>query len=308
MPDALRGAVIALGNFDGFHSGHQAVVRAAKQLADKMALPLIVASFDPHPVNLFQPAARPFRLTSLSQRQHLFAAAGASAMLLIEFGPEMAATSAEDFIDKLLVERFGAGGIVTGSDFGFGREKRGSAKTLQAAADDGKFAYIAVDPVNNLGEPVSSSRIREALVDGDPGEAAFLLTRPFAIEGEVEHGDKVGRSLGFPTINVALSTYLRPRYGVYAVSVKLPDGRIMRGAANIGVRPQFEPPVEKLEVHLLGYSGDLYGETVEVAFHSYLRDEARFNNIEQLKTQMAADCERARYVLTAEVMARHGRF
>lgn len=305
MPDALRGGVIALGNFDGFHSGHQAVVGAAKAMADKMAVPLIVASFDPHPVNLFQPAARPFRLTSLNQRQKLFALAGASAMLLIEFGPDMAATSAEDFIDQLLVERFGAGGIATGSDFGFGREKRGSAKTLQAAADAGKFAYVAVEPVVNRGLPVSSSRVREALVDGDPGEAAFLLTRPFAIEGEVEHGDKVGRTLGFPTINVALSTYVRPRYGVYAVTVKLPDGRIIRGAANLGVRPQFEPPVEKLEVHLLGFSGDLYGETVEVALHSYLRDEARFNNIEQLKSQMAADCDRARYVLTDAVVASH---
>ncbi len=299
MPDALRGAVIALGNFDGFHAGHQAVVGRAIAMARAMGVPAIVATFDPHPVRHFKPDAPWFRLTTLDQRQRLFAAAGADAMLVFDFNGALAATSAADFIDRLLVERFGASGIVTGSDFVFGHGRGGSVATLQAAADAGTFAYAMVAPVDDGSEPVSSSRIRAALAAGDCATATRLLTRPFAIEGTVQHGDKNGRLLGYPTANIDMGHYLRPRYGIYAVTGRLPDGRVLHGAANVGIRPTFDPPKELLEPHFFDFAEDLYGQTIEVAFHAFLRGEAKFDSLDALKDQMAQDCDAARAALSA---------
>lgn len=299
MLDTLRGAVIALGNFDGFHAGHQAVVGRAIALARASGVPAIVATFDPHPVRHFKPDAPWFRLTTLDQRQRLFAEAGADAMLVFDFNAALAATSAADFIDRLLVQRFGASGIVTGSDFVFGKGRGGSVATLQAAADKGKFAYAMVAPVDDGSEAVSSSRIRAALAAGDCATATRLLTRPFAIEGIVQHGDKNGRLLGYPTANIDMGHYLRPRYGIYAVTGRLKDGRVLHGAANVGIRPTFYPPKELLEPHFFEFDGDLYGQTIEVAFHAFLRGEAKFDSLEALKVQMAQDCEDARAALSA---------
>lgn len=298
MADDLAGAVIALGNFDGFHLGHQAVVQRAAQLAADKRAPLIIATFDPHPVRHFAPDVPPFRLTTLDQRQRLFAAAGADAMLVLAFDGVMAGTSADAFIDDLLVGRFRASGIVSGADFVFGRGRGGSVQTLRDAAHAGKFDYVMVSPVEEDGAVISSSRIRDALRAGDCTTAAQLLTRPFAIEGVVEHGDKVGRTLGFPTANVALGSYLRPRYGVYAVTGRLADGRMLHGAANVGIRPQFDPPKELLEPHFFDFDGDLYGQTVEVAFHAFLRGEERFDSLDALKAQIDRDCAAARDLLS----------
>jgi riboflavin kinase / FMN adenylyltransferase len=299
IPDAFRGAVIALGNFDGFHAGHQAVAACAMAMAREIGAPAIIATFDPHPVRHFRPDARWFRLTTLDQRQRLFAAAGADAMLVFHFDAALAGTSAADFIDRLLIGRFGAAGIVTGSDFVFGQGRGGDGTTLQAAADAGKFRYAMVAPVDDGSEVISSSRIRAALQAGDCATAARLLTRPFAMEGEVQHGDKQGRLLGYPTANLAMGHYLRPRYGIYAVTGRLADGRVLHGAANVGVRPQFEPPKELLEPHFFDFAEDLYGQTIEVAFHAFLRGEAKFDSIEALKEQMARDCAEARARLSA---------
>lgn len=301
IPAHLRGGVIALGNFDGFHAGHQAVVGRAVAMARAAGRPAIVATFDPHPVRHFRPDTPPFRLTSLDQRQRLFAEAGADAMLVLDFGDAMASTSAEDFVEDLLLDRCGAAGVVTGSDFVYGRGRGGSCATLEAAAQAHGFAYAMVEAVAaggiDGGDPVSSSRIREALTAGDCATATRLMTRPFAIEGVVQHGDKVGRTLGFPTANLDLGSYLRPRYGIYAVTGRLADGRLLKGAANIGVRPTFDPPKELLEPHFFDFAGDLYGQTIEVAFHAFIRPEMKFDSLDALIAQMDRDCAEARALL-----------
>ena len=329
LPPDFRDAIVALGNFDGFHLGHQRVAGDAIDWARAEGRPAIIATFDPHPVRHFAPDAPPFRLTSLDQRAELFAAAGADAMLVFAFGAELADTSAQEFVEGLLARRIGAAGVVTGEDFTFGRRRGGNVTVLRRIGAACGIETRAIGPVlagpeAGMGEakvgeaqaseagaseartseaggtPVSSSRIREALKAGDPVAAARLLTRPFAIRGIVRHGDKRGRTIGYPTANLELGTYLRPRFGIYAVTARLLDtGELLQGAANLGIRPQFEPPVELLEPYFFNFAGDLYGREIEVALHQFLRPEARFDDLEALKAQMARDCEAAREALGA---------
>jgi riboflavin kinase/FMN adenylyltransferase len=298
VPGDLRGAVVALGNFDGFHLGHQAVVREAVEWARSEGRPAIVATFDPHPVRHFAPHVPPFRLTSLDQRQELFAAAGADAMLVFHFDGALAETSAEDFVTRLLGEHIGAAGVVTGEDFTFGKGRAGNLALLREVGPAAGVGHRAVGPVMDGGRPVSSSRIRDALKAGECAEAARLLTRPFAIRGEVIHGDKRGREIGYPTANIELGPYLRPRFGIYAVTGRLADGTQLTGAANIGVRPMFDPPKELLEPYFFDFAGDLYGEEIEVALHRFLRSEMKFESLAALQSQMAEDCAQARALLT----------
>lgn len=297
VPEALRGAIVALGNFDGFHAGHQAVVGEAIRWAKAKGRPAIVATFDPHPVAIFAPDAEPFRLTTLDQRQELFAAAGADAMLVFNFTRAFAASSAHDWVHEVLGRSIGAAGVVTGTDFTFGKGREGDIATLATLGVDIGMRTRAVAPVEDGQGVISSSRIRDALRDRDPATATRLLTRPFAIRGIVQHGDKLGRTIGFPTANLALGDYLRPTYGIYAVTGHLPDGRVLKGAANIGVRPHFDPPKELLEPHFFDFSGDLYGQEIEVAFHAFLRGEAKFESMDALIEQIGADCDLARKVL-----------
>ncbi len=299
VQEALRGAIIALGNFDGFHSGHQAVAGEAIKWAHDEGRPSIIATFDPHPVRFFKPDVPPFRLTTLEQRQELYLAAGATAMLVFHFDAELSSTSAEDFITEILIKRFGAHGVVTGGDFTFGKGAKGNVDLLRGYGGEHGLKSRVVSPVEGKGEIVSSSRIREALREGKPELAAELLTRPFAIRGIVEHGDKRGREIGYPTANLAIDKYLRPKYGIYAVTGKvLATGEMLKGAANIGVRPQFEPPKELLEPHFFDFSGDLYGQEIEVSFHHFLRGEAKFDSLEALVEQMDKDCAEARRLLS----------
>lgn len=297
IPDALRGGIAALGNFDGFHLGHQAVAGEAIAQAKAQGRPAIIATFDPHPVRYFTPDAPPFRLTTLDQRQRLFEAAGADAMLVFEFDAALAGTSAEDFIDRLLVERLGLAGVVTGEDFTFGKKRGGNIGVLRERGAAQGLSSRAVGPVTDAGGVISSSRIRDALRCGDLTSANRLLTRPFAVEAPVQHGDKNGRLLGFPTANMDLGKYLRPRYGVYAVRGRLPDGRLLDGAANVGIRPQFEPPKELLEPHFFDFAEDLYGQTIEVEFHAFLRPEGKYESLEALTAQIAQDCADAKVAL-----------
>jgi riboflavin kinase/FMN adenylyltransferase len=299
VPEHLRGGVVALGNFDGFHRGHQAVVGRAVARAREEGRPALVATFDPHPVRFFHPDAPPFRLTTLEQRARLFGAAGADAMLVFQFDAVLASVSPAQFIADWLIGRAGASSVVTGQDFTFGKGRSGSVTTLVALGPSYGLATEAVAAVSDAAGPISSSRIRDALVAGDCDTAAALLTRPFAIEGIVQHGDKLGREIGFPTANVALGTYLRPAFGVYAVRGRLADGRILEGAANIGIRPQFDPPKELLEPHFFDFSGDLYDQSIEVEFISYLRAEAKFEGLDALVAQIAADCAEAKRRLAA---------
>jgi riboflavin kinase / FMN adenylyltransferase len=294
VPENLRGAVIALGNFDGFHRGHQAVVGRAVQHAHDDNRPIIVATFDPHPVRHFQPDAPPFRLTTLDQREELFKEAGADAMMVFAFDEELAGTSAEDFVEEILLRRFGVAGVVTGNDFVFGKGRRGDVVVLaEYAKSHGFFTEIAA-PVTEDEDIISSSRIREALKAGDCETAARLLTRPFTIEGVVEHGAKQGRELGYPTANIRLGSYVRPKYGIYAVRARLPDGRTLDGAANLGIRPSFNPPIELLEPHFFDFEGDLYGQTIGIELVSFIREEAKFDDLDALKVQMTEDCEEAK--------------
>ncbi|MDK2760359.1 MAG: bifunctional riboflavin kinase/FAD synthetase [Sphingopyxis sp.] len=293
----LRGGVIALGNFDGFHAGHQAVVGRAVRHARDEGRPAIVATFDPHPVRFFKPDVAPFRLTTLDQRQQLFAAAGADAMLVLPFDAALAGTSAEDFITGLLLGRYGAAGVVTGADFVFGRARGGDVVTLADHARRLGFFTEIVAPVDDAQDVISSSRIREALQAGDCAAAARLLTRPFTVRNIVQHGDKNGRLLGFPTANLDMGQYLRPRYGIYAVTGKLPDGRLLKGAANLGIRPSFDPPKELLEPHFFDFAEDLYGQEIDVAFHAFIRPEAKYDGMDALIAQIAADCDAARTLL-----------
>ncbi len=297
VPEPLRGAIIALGNFDGFHLGHQAVAGEAIRWAREEGRPAIVATFDPHPVRFFKPDVPPFRLTTLEQRQELYLAAGAAAMLVFHFDAELAGTSAADFIERILLDRFGALGVVTGEDFTFGKGAAGNVAMLRACEG---LQVRTIGAVLDGGAPVSSSRIRTALRDGDPSEAARLLTRPFAIRGIVEHGDKRGRTIGYPTANLALESYLAPairylcRHRAY-----LATGQELKGAANIGVRPQFDPPKELLEPYFFDFSGDLYGQEIEVAFHRFIRPEAKFASLDALTSQMERDCAEAKRLLSA---------
>ncbi|RYD39268.1 MAG: bifunctional riboflavin kinase/FMN adenylyltransferase [Sphingomonadales bacterium] len=255
IDDPLRGGVIALGNFDGFHAGHQAVVGRAVRHARDEGRPAIVATFDPHPVRFFKPDVPPFRLTTLDQRQELFAAAGADAMLVLPFDATLAATSAEDFITGLLLDRYGAAGVVTGADFVFGKGRGGDVVTLADHARRLGFFTEMVAPVDDAEEVISSSRIREALQAGDCAAATRLLTRPFTVRNIVQHGDKNGRLLGFPTAK------------------------------------------ELLEPHFFDFAEDLYGQEIDVAFHAFIRPEAKYDGMDTLMTQIAKDCDEAKRLL-----------
>jgi riboflavin kinase / FMN adenylyltransferase len=295
----LRGGIMALGNFDGFHFGHQAVVGRAVALAKARGVPAIVATFDPHPIRHFRPDVPPFRLTSLDQRERLFAAAGADAMLVFNFNAELANVMASDFITDWLIARAGASGVVTGEDFTFGKARGGNTVVLADIGGAHGLTVETVGPVSEGGEVISSSRIREALQAGDCETATRLLTRPYAIEGVVQHGDKVGRTIGYPTANIDMGSYLRPRYGIYAVRGRLADGRVLYGAANLGIRPQFDPPKELLEPFFFDFGEDLYGQTIEVELHAFIRPEAKFDSLAALTAQMEKDCAEAKAILSA---------
>jgi riboflavin kinase/FMN adenylyltransferase len=307
VPERLRGSIVALGNFDGFHKGHQAVVGRAVSRARAEGRPALVATFDPHPVRHFKPDLPPFRLTTLDQRERLFGEAGADAMLVFHFGDELAQVTAPDFVTDYLVSRVGAAGVVTGEDFTFGKGRGGDVEVLKMLGQANRISVDAVAPVGDGDEPVSSSRIRDALEAGDCAAAARLLTRAFAIEGVVEHGDKRGRAIGWPTANIPLGPYLRPRFGVYAVRGRLADpgsrsgagGRVLDGVANLGTRPMFDPPKLLLEPYFFDFDGDLYGQSVEVELLSFIRDEANFDSLDALKAQIAADADEARLRLAS---------
>ena len=302
VPAHLRGGIVALGNFDGFHRGHQAVVGRAIERARAEGRPAIVATFDPHPMRYFRPDTPPFRLTTLDQRERLFGEAGADAMLVFGFDAALAGLPARAFAEQRLAGLIGAGGVVTGADFTFGKGRDGDVSVLRALGEELGFSVDTIAPVAEAGDVISSSLIRDALRAGNPREAAALLTRPFAIEGVIEPGAKLGRELGFPTANLQLGNYLRPRYGIYAVRGHLPangpsDGRVLDGAANLGIRPSFDPPIELLEPYFFDFSGDLYGQTIEVELIEFIRDEAKFDDLDALKAQIAADCDAAKAAL-----------
>ena len=300
VPAPYRGGIVALGNFDGFHRGHQAVVGRAVSRARLEGKPALVATFDPHPMRFFRPDSPWFRLTTLEQRERLLLAAGVDAMLVFQFDADFAQVTAPDFVTEWLVRRLGVAGIVTGEDFTFGKARGGDVTLLKMLGQGHRLSVEAVAPVLDDGRPVSSTRIRDALREGDCETATHLLTRPFTIEGVVESGDRRGRELGYPTANLSLGNYLRPRFGIYAVRGRvLGSDRALQGVANLGVRPMFDPPRELLEPHFFDFDGDLYGKTIAVELVSFIREERVFEGRDALVAQMDKDSEEARRRLAA---------
>jgi riboflavin kinase/FMN adenylyltransferase len=298
-PAHLRGGVVALGNFDGFHRGHQAVVGRAIARARSEGRPALVATFDPHPARLLRPDTPPFLLSTIDQRLRWFADAGADAAYVVSFDQTVAGIDPEHFVADYLVDRLGVSATITGADFTFGRDRAGDVEALAAIGARHGVAAETVEPIVDAGGAISSSRIRRALTEADPAEAARLLTRPFTVEGVVDHGAELGRTLGFPTANIRLGDYLRPAYGVYAVRGQLPDRADVGGAANFGIRPMIDPPLELLEPHFFDFSGNLYGETIAVEFIAFLRPEWSLPDMAALRRQIAADCDAARTRLAA---------
>ncbi len=301
VPVEARGAVVALGNFDGVHRGHQAVIGAAGQLARDLGTTLAVLTFEPHPREFFGPGQPSFRLTPFRTRVRHLEAIGVDHLFVLHFDQELAGKSAEAFVVEVLGEGLQAAHVVVGYDFVFGAKRRGNAALLGELGASYGFAVTSVAPAaSDSGEIFSSTRIREHLQAGRPLAAARLLGRPWEIEGRVEHGDALGRELGYPTANVALGEYLLPAQGIYAVKAGIDEGRgtVWRdGVASLGTRPTVGGTRLQLEVHLFDFAADLYGRHLRVAMIDYLRPEKKFDGLPALTAQIAEDCRQARAVL-----------
>ena len=291
------GAAVALGNFDGVHRGHAHVLASAH--AARPDAPLAVLTFEPHPRELFRPDDPPFRLSSPSARADLLAALGAQHVIEVRFDRQFSLVTAEDFITQVLHEAVGAVHLACGPDFAFGHRRGGDVPMLAARAEALGMGLTIVPPLADARGPISSTRIRRALQDGYPERATADLGRAWAIRGTVVHGDARGRTIGFPTANIALGAQLEPARGVYAVTVMV-DGRRVPGVANIGRRPTVaEGVLSRVEAHLFDFTGDLYGRELDVSLHAFLRAERRFAGIDELRTQIAVDAAEARRMLGA---------
>ena len=298
LPEAARGATVALGNFDGVHLGHAHVLRAAH--AARPDAPLAVLTFEPHPREHFRPDDPPFRLTLSAERAAALGALGVRIVYELPFDAGFSLMPAEDFIAGVLHAGMGARHLVCGPDFAFGHRRGGSIDYLAARAEALGIGLTVAPVLADAGGPISATRIRRLLQDGYPERAAGELGRAWAIAGVVAHGDKRGRTLGFPTANIPLGRHLEPARGVYAVTVRLPDGRDVPGVANIGRRPTVNAgPESRLEVNLFDFDADLYGAALSVSLHAFLRGERRFAGLDELKAAIAEDAARARAILGA---------
>jgi riboflavin kinase/FMN adenylyltransferase len=296
-PDGvLRGAVLAMGNFDGVHRGHQAVIATALDRAKTIGKAAGALTFEPHPRIFFNPSEPLFRLTDETAKMRLLASTGLDGAVVLTFNASLAALSAEEFVARILVGRFALSGAVIGFNFHFGKNRGGSPEFLAEQGRKFGFAVDVVAPFEFNGRPVSSGPIRAALAAGKPGDAAALLGFPWFVSGEVIHGDKRGRELGFPTANLRLDAGCRLRHGVYAVRVAH-AGRRYDGVANFGRRPMFDTGAVLLEIFLFGFAGDLYGQNIDVAFIDWIREEKTFGSIDELKGAMNDDVLRARTLL-----------
>ena len=311
VPAACRGAVVAIGNFDGVHRGHRALIAAAKAQADARGAPLAVLSFEPHPQEYFralrQEGPSPdgpesFRLTPLRTKARLLAELGVDALFALTFDGEMARRSPQDFVQNVLINGLGISGGVVGHDFEFGQKRAGNLATLSVMGEKQGFTVTAFDTVTASGDDkISSTLIRQLLKQAKPEEAARLLGHAWAVEARVEHGDARGRQMGFPTANMHLGHCLAPAFGVYAVRVAILDGDkvVARhdGVANFGIRPMYQVQVPLLETHLFDFDGDLYGKYLSVELIRYIRPEAKFPSLDALIAQIAADAAKAREIL-----------
>ncbi len=298
LPEEARGASVALGNFDGVHRGHTQVLRAAG--AARPDAKLAVLTFEPHPREVFRPDDPPFRLTLSTERAAALAAHGVAVVYELVFDHAFSLMTAEAFVAEVLHGGLGARHLACGPDFAFGHRRGGDVALLATQAAARGIGLTLVPPLADAEGAISSTRIRRALQDGYPERATAALGRPWSIRGVVAHGDKRGRTIGFPTANVPLGRHLEPARGVYAVTISLADGSVHKGVANIGRRPTVnEGPESRLEVNLFDFAGDLYGQEIGVALHAYLRGEQKFSGLDALKAQIAADAAQALGLLDA---------
>ena len=295
-PGALAGVVVAIGNFDGVHRGHRAVIAAALARARALGRKAAALTFDPHPRTFFRPDLPMFRLSSERDKMRLLAATGLDGAVILRFDGALAATSAQDFITRILVGRLGIAGAAIGFDFHFGKDRKGSPAYLAGQGAELGFTVDVVPPLQDEGRPVSSGAVREALGAGEVVEAAELIGAPWFVSGEVIHGEKRGRTLGFPTANLRLDPACGLKHGIYAVRARV-GGQLVDGVASFGRRPMFDDGAPLLETFLFDFAGDLYGQTIEIAFIAWLRAEQKFESIEALTAQMAADSAQARAAL-----------
>jgi riboflavin kinase/FMN adenylyltransferase len=298
--DALRGAVVAIGNFDGVHRGHRAVIAAALARAQALGRPAAALTFEPHPRAFFHPGEPLFRLTDEAAKLRLLASTGLDGAIVLTFDAALAGLSAEEFVARILVERFAVSGAVIGFNFHFGMNRAGSPAFLTAEGEKRGFTVDVVPRFEDDGRPVSSGPIRAALAAGRLDQAAEFLGYPWFVSGAVIHGDKRGRELGFPTANLQLDAACALRHGIYAVRIAV-DGRRYDGVASFGRRPMFDSGVVLLEVFLFDFTGDLYGRSIDVAFIEWIREERLFDSANDLVRQMQDDSRLAR-----EALARAG--
>ena len=312
IPPGLRGAVVAIGNFDGVHLGHRALIGEAAAQARALGAPLAVLSFEPHPQEYFRAlhadgagagnGVECFRLTPFRVKARLLAELGVDALFALPFDADMARRSPQEFVQTVLLDGLGISGAVVGHDFEFGKDRAGNLAALSYMGEMEGFSVTAFDTVTASGdEKISSTLIRQLLKAAKPEEAARLLGHWWAVEARVEHGDARGRTMGFPTANMHLGHCLAPAFGVYAVRVSILDNDkvVSRhdGVANFGIRPMYQVNVPLMETHLFDFDGDLYGKYLSVELVRWIRAEAKFPNLEALIAQIAADAAKAREIL-----------
>ncbi|CAN5597110.1 bifunctional riboflavin kinase/FAD synthetase [soil metagenome] len=298
LPDAARGAAVALGNFDGVHRGHQQVIAQAAKAALEAKVPLGVVTFDPHPRRLFRPSEPAFKLMTHDQQARALQALGVDILYLLPFDFEMASFSDRAFVDQVLVGGLGVRHVAVGFDISFGRGRTGSAELMKTyGAQDGFTVSVAEPVASRDGDKFSSTAVRDALRDGHPEQAARILGRPFAIEGVVRRGQQLGRTLGFPTANVEVEDYVVPKLGVYATRTRLPDGREAPGVANLGNNPTTGEVETRLETWLFDFDEDLYGQVIETDLIAFLRPELKFDSIELMVEQILRDEQAARGIV-----------
>ncbi len=300
LPNLLKGGVVAIGNFDGVHRGHQSVLERALRLAEELGVPALVLTFEPHPRSLFRPDQPVFRITPAPLKAKILEKMGFRAVIEYPFTTEFSQRSAEDFIQSILIDWLGVAQVVTGFDFHFGRNREGGPAYLMEAGQRHGFGVTLVDAFRDENASViSSSRIRDRISEGDVVGAAGLLGYRYTVAAEVIHGKQLGRTLGYPTANMALAPETPLRAGIYAVRLRRPDGVIRDGVASFGYRPTVtENGAALLETFVFDFTGDLYGETCAVSFFGHLRDEAKFDSLEALIVQMEQDDQEARALLS----------
>ncbi len=294
-----QGAVVAIGNFDGLHRGHQAILTLTKKLADKHGKAAAILSFAPHPRLYFSPSAPAFQLTNWRCKAELLASYGMNFLYLQHFGPALVKTNAQDFIENILIKQLKVSHIVVGQNFAFGHQRQGTIALLKEYHQF--FSTTALEPLTDAdGTICSSTAARRYLEEGQLDKLNDLLGRPWMIAGHVQHGRKQGRLLGFPTANLSVKDRLLPPYGIYTVRVRINSHSaetVWQGVANLGIRPTFEEQEPLLEVHLFNFNQSLYGQRLYVQFHHFIRPEKKFSGLQKLRAQIAKDCQRALFLL-----------